>query len=120
LAPPVPQTAPDNIPLGMLWYGTSSFFFAGMGICSKLLGHYHYPVWEITLVRAVVILSCCLSVLFRAGTLQTAEHLKQRLVAVPAWQSSKCTSQLREFAFEPTALTCEMCTLPFRCHLQPP
>jgi hypothetical protein len=67
LAPAPPAAPKDNVAKGMLWYGMSSFFFAAMGICSKLLGQYHYPVWEITLVRAVVIMSCCLSMLLHAG-----------------------------------------------------
>ena len=52
----------------MIWYGASSFFFAAMGICTKLLGQYHYPVWEITFFRAIIILACCLSMLVSAGT----------------------------------------------------
>jgi hypothetical protein len=67
-----PLAAPlrrDNVGLGMLWYAASSIFFTGMGTCSKMLGQKGYPVWEITLWRAVVILSCCISVLVSDGAL---------------------------------------------------
>ena len=63
----------------MLYYGCSSFFFAAMGICSKLLGQYHYPVWEITLFRAVIILGCCMSMLLSAGA-----HLPGASACAPA------------------------------------
>lgn len=75
LLPPEPPRAAapkDNVPLGMLYYGCSSFFFAAMGICSKMLGAYHYPVWEITLWRAVIILACCMSMLLSAGARRPA------------------------------------------------
>ena len=68
---PAEEAAPsgrkDRVALGMLWYAASSFFFAGMGICSKLLGHEGYVVWEITLFRAVIIMTFSLSVLFSQG-----------------------------------------------------
>jgi heme exporter protein D len=53
----------DNAPLGMLWYGASSFFFAAMGACS-------FPVWQITLARAVVMMTVCLVALWREGVLR--------------------------------------------------
>lgn len=66
-APRAPPIASDNQALGMLWYACSSFFFAAMGACSKALGAAGYLVWQITLVRAVIIMSCCLWVLIRDG-----------------------------------------------------
>ena len=62
-----PHAPADNLALGMLWYACSSFFFAGMGACSKALGSAGYVVWQITFVRAVIIMSCCLWVLIRDG-----------------------------------------------------
>jgi drug/metabolite transporter (DMT)-like permease len=53
-----------------MWYATSSVFFAGMGICSKLLGEEGYPVWEITFFRAVVVLTFSLAVLVSQGEVQ--------------------------------------------------
>jgi drug/metabolite transporter (DMT)-like permease len=73
-----PQARTDNVAIGMLWYGVSSFFFAAMGICTKLLGQYHYPVWEITLFRAIIILGCCLSVLVSAGAFMPMCHVVNR------------------------------------------
>lgn len=64
-----PAVPPDRVALGMMWYALSSVFFSGMGICAKQLGRLGYPVWEITLFRAILILSCSLSVLFHAGAL---------------------------------------------------
>jgi hypothetical protein len=63
-----PQARHENVLRGMLWYGASSFFFAGMGICSKLLGGFGYPVWEITFFRAIVITCFALSAIISSGT----------------------------------------------------
>ena len=65
----LPAARKDNTALGMLWYAISSFFFAGMGACSKALGHEGFPVWEITLVRAVIIMAICLWLLYRDGAI---------------------------------------------------
>jgi hypothetical protein len=67
----VPQTPPDDVKAGMLWYLTSSFFFAAVGVCSKFLGNWGYPVFEITFFRSVIIACFSLSALTSAGT-----HLK--------------------------------------------
>jgi drug/metabolite transporter (DMT)-like permease len=63
--PPRLERPPDRPLLGMAWYGASSLFFASMGACSKALRD--YPVWEIMLARAAVILACCSCALYRDG-----------------------------------------------------
>lgn len=62
-----PQAPPDDMRAGMLWYFSSSFFFAGMGICSKFLGNWGYPVFEITFFRSIIIACFSLSALSSAG-----------------------------------------------------
>jgi hypothetical protein len=86
----LPQTGhKDNVSAGMMWYLTSSFFFTGMGICSKLLGQHGYLVWEITFFRAVVIMACSLTMLISQG--ETSP------IVVVALRLRACHADLRSF-----------------------
>jgi hypothetical protein len=78
----------DNQALGMLWYACSSFFFAAMGACSKSLGIAGYQVWQITLVRAVIIMSLCLWALNRDGA-RGGCHARCRIITI-ALRVSAC------------------------------
>lgn len=62
-----PPARADRVAVGMIWYAGSSVFFAGMGICSKLLGAQGYPVWEITFFRAIVIMAFALAMIVSQG-----------------------------------------------------
>ena len=51
----------------MLYYAASSVFYSAMGVCSKLLENDGYPLWELTLYRALVILAVSASAILTTG-----------------------------------------------------
>lgn len=61
------KTPPDQVAEGMLYYAASSVFYSAMGVCSKLLENDGYPVWELTLYRALVILTISTSAILTTG-----------------------------------------------------
>eukprot|EP00892_Ulva_mutabilis_P007476 jgi/Ulvmu1/50/UM001_0053.1 len=57
----------QDVVAGMLYYASSSIFFAGMGVTSKILQDAGYPVWELLFFRALVILTVSMSAILSAG-----------------------------------------------------